>query len=71
MLMPAAPLAVKLLNGLLLPTAPPNTIDPEPALTVSARGVDDESLLTVPLNVMIPELEDIDMLSAARNNGPK
>ena len=52
---PAAPLAVNLLKALVPPTAPPNTIDPVPALTVSERGV--LSLLTVPVNVTTPALE--------------
>ena len=57
MLMPAAPLAVKLLNGLVPPTTPPKTIEPVPALTVSARGVAAASLLIVLVNVTIPALE--------------
>ncbi len=40
MLIPASPLAVNLLKALVPPITPPKTIEPVPALTVSARGVD-------------------------------
>ena len=66
---PAAPLAVNLLKALVPPTAPPNTTDPVPALTVSARGVDDESLLIVLAYVITPAVLLIDW-SPSNTIGP-